>query len=150
MVGRHDNAVVPCVVGEGRQFSGILQCLCGNADVGCAFAQHGHDLVGARLVQHEVDLGKLLLELGYDFRQRVAGLRVCGGHAQLTLILVGELFAELFDVLRIEQDAFDNADEFLPRLGETKQPLTFAHEQFDAKLVLQILDVFGDAGLGRI
>lgn len=72
-----------------------------------------------------------------------------GRDAQLTFILVRELLTESFDVLCIEEDALDYTDKFLPRLRQAQEPLTLALKQFDAEFVLKILDVLGDAGLGR-
>ena len=106
--------------------------------------KHGYDLGGARLVQHEIDLGEFLLERGDDLGQRVAGLRVCRGHRELSAVAIGELLAQLLDVLRVEQNAFDDANEFLPRLGQAEQPLSFADEEFDTEFILQVLDVLGD------
>ena len=65
------------------------------------------------------------------------------GHRELSAIAIGELLAELLDVLRVEQNAFDDADEFLPRLGQAEQPLSFADEEFDTEFILQVLDVLG-------
>ena len=36
-----------------------------------------------------------------------------------------------------------------PGSVKSQKPLALAHEKLDAKLVLEILDVLGDAGLGR-
>jgi hypothetical protein len=50
-------------------------------------------------------------------------------------------------VLHVEQDAFDDGEEFLARLGEAEQALAAADEDLDAEFVLEVLDVLGDAGL---
>lgn len=98
-------------------------------------------------MQHEVHVGERVAELGDDMGQRIARLRVRGRHVELAAILVRELLAELLDVLRIEQNAFDDANELPPGLSQAQQALAAPDEQLYAKLVLEILDVLRHTGL---
>ena len=62
VTGRHDDAMMPGIIGKRREFRHILQRLGRDADVGCPLEQHRHDLGRARFVQDKMDLRKLLLE----------------------------------------------------------------------------------------
>ncbi len=95
-------------------------------------------------------MGNTLLELHDHLRQRVARLRVRRRHRQFALVAERELLGKLLDVLGIEQHALDDADQLLAGLGQPEQPLAAAHEQLDAELVLEVLDVLADAGLRGI
>jgi hypothetical protein len=72
---------------------------------------------------------------------------VGGRNVELPAILVRELLAELLDVLRIEQNALDDAHELTSRLSQAEEALAATNEKLDAQLVLEILDVLRDAGL---
>ena len=88
-----------------------------------------------------------LLEARDDGRQRVARLRVGGDDPQRAFVGGGEPPADLRQVLRIDQHALDDLDGLLAGLRQTEQPLAATHEQLDAELVLEILDVLADARL---
>ena len=74
-------------------------------------------------------------------RQHIARLRVRGRDGELPLLAVAELLAEPLDVRGVDQDALDDLDQLLAGVGQAEQPLAAAHEQLDAELVLEILDV---------
>jgi len=69
------------------------------------------------------------------------------GDAELPLVAIAELLGQTLDVLRVEQHALDDSDQFLARIGQSEQALALAHEQLDTEFVLEILDVLADPGL---
>ncbi len=80
-------------------------------------------------------------------RQHIARLRVRGGDDELALLAIGELLAEPLDVGGVDQNALDDLDQLLAGVGQAEQALAAAHEQLDAELVLEVLDVLADARL---
>ena len=50
-------------------------------------------------------------------------------------------------VLRVKQHALDHRQEFLARFGQSEQALAAPDEDLDPELVLEILDVLGNARL---
>jgi len=72
---------------------------------------------------------------------------VRGDHRELAFVALAVLLDQVFDVVRIEQDALDDLQQLASRIGQAEQALALAHEQFHAQLVLEILDVLGHAGL---
>ena len=127
-----------------------MQCLRRNSDVRRSVDQHPGDFAGAALVQHQMHIRKLRAEFGDDRQKRIARLGVGGCNIQRAAITIGELLAEFFDIFRIEQDAVDDLRQLLAGLRQPQKPLAATHEEFDAKLVLEVLDVLRNAGLGRI
>ena len=141
--------MVPRVERECRKKGGILQRFRRDADVGLAVEQHRGNLSRAALVQHKMDLGKVLGEARHHMRQHVARLRVRGGDSELPLVAIAELLAEPLDIGRIDEYALDHLDQLLAWVGQSEQPLAAPHEQLDAQLVFQILDVLADTRLRR-
>jgi hypothetical protein len=72
---------------------------------------------------------------------------VGGDDAQGAFVLSRKAAADFRQVAGIDEHALDDLDGLLAGLGEAEQPLAAAHEQLDPQLVLEILDVLGDARL---
>ena len=147
VAGRHDDRVVPLVEREGHECGMAFQRLGRDRDVGLAGLQQRDDLGRAGLVQHQVHARKGLLEAPHHLGQRVARLGVRGGDHQAAAVAVGELLGDALDVAGVDQHALDDRDQLPARLGQPEQALAAAHEQLDAELVLEILDVLADARL---
>ena len=101
-------------------------------------------------MQGEAHLRVGVAEGGDDVGQHIARLRVGGGEDELPLLAVGELLAELLDIARLDQNPLHDVGQFLAGLGQPQETLAAADEQLDAELVLQVLDVLGDARLGGV
>ena len=72
------------------------------------------------------------------------------GYRQLAAVLVGEVLRSLFEVVRFVQNAVRNFDDRLARRRDGRNPFAIPHENFHTKFVFQQLDLFADAGLGRV
>jgi hypothetical protein len=99
-------------------------------------------------MQHQAHPWVALLERGDRPRQRVARLRVRGGDRQGALLLVGEFLSGALQVAGFGEDALGDREHGLARLGDRGDALAVAHENLHAELVLEALDLLGDAGLG--
>ena len=62
-------------------------------------------------------------------------------------LLLERRLGDLSQVVRVEQHALDDLDGLLAGFRQAEQPLAAAHEELDAELVLEVLDVLADAGL---
>src|SRR5690606_9114154 len=82
-------------------------------------------------------------------RQRIAGLSVGGGDAQVTLALITEFLGNLLDALYPAQNlpGFTN-DDFATR-GDASQVLPASGKDLQPQLILKQADLLGYAGLRR-
>ena len=101
-------------------------------------------------MQNEMHVRKLLAESRDRTGERVTRLRVRRRDQDLATVRFRELIGEPFDVGGIEQDTVDDLRQLLAGLRQTQKPFAAAHEKLDPELVLQILDVLRNAGLGCV
>ncbi len=147
MVRRDHQHVAPAVGVERGQRRLAGQRLGSDADIGLSRQQQLDDVVRRGLLQRQRDVRVGTPEFGDDLRQRIARLRMRGGDRQPARMAAGEFVAGLAQVLRLEQQALDDADDLAARRGQAGQPLAVALEDLHAELLLQLADLARHAGL---
>ena len=143
----HHRDVLPREAGKGFQLGVFVQRLGGDADIGGAAQQAVHHIFGGALAQFDLHLGEELDEAQQYLRQRVAGLIMRGGDHQPALVLLLELLREALEIVGLVQQIVDDGHHLLASLGDADQSLATAHEDLDAQLGLQLLDLLADARL---
>ena len=88
-----------------------------------------------------------LPEVPHRGRQRIARLRVRGGHRQPPLVEIHEFRAGAAQVLGLLKQALDDGQHGLARGRQAQQPPACAHEELHAELLLELADLAADAGL---
>ncbi len=143
----HDHLVVPRVARERHDIGIAIERFGRDTNVGFAIDDHLRDLLRIALTQGQVHLREHLLELLDHTGQRIARLRVRGGHHEVTRVMFRELACDATQVFGVEQHALDGLVHGFARLGETRQALAATNEDIDPELVLEILDLFRHARL---
>ena len=98
-------------------------------------------------MQVQADVGVLVAELLDHLGQHVAGLRVRGRDRERAARLVLELLGQVLDVADLAQDADRAVDHLLPGRRDPREVAPVAHEDLEAELVLEQLDLLADARL---
>jgi hypothetical protein len=75
---------------------------------------------------------------------------VGGCNGELPLITAPKLLSQQFDVLGINEHTLNNFEKLTSRLSQPKQPLALSDKELNTEFILQVLDVFAHAGLGRV
>ncbi|MEI9963497.1 MAG: hypothetical protein WDM92_01030 [Caulobacteraceae bacterium] len=105
------------------------------------------DLVGRALPKLDRHLREKRAEPGDGVGKGVGGLVVRRGDDQPAHVAVGGLAGDLADVLHLHHHPLDVADDVMARLGDADQALGLAHEDVEAELGLQVLDLLADRRL---
>ncbi|KAG1396487.1 hypothetical protein G6F59_013798 [Rhizopus arrhizus] len=96
------------------------------------------------------DLRIRLLDRRHRRRQHEARLGVGGGQDQLALALAALVGGIGADVVGLGQHRAGAGDDLGPGRGDRFQAAPLAHEQQEAELVLQLLELLGQARLGGV
>jgi hypothetical protein len=113
----------------------------GDREIDAVERRHLGDLLGGALVQVQPHLGVLLAERLDHPGQHVAGLGVGGGDRERAARFVLEVVREALDVLHLAQDAHGAIDHLLPGRRDAREVAAIAHEDLEAELVLEQLDL---------
>ena len=98
-------------------------------------------------MQVQADIGVLVSELLDHLGQHVTGLRVGGSDRERAARFVLELLGQVLDVADLAQDAGRAVDHLLPGRRDPCEIAPVAHEDLEAELVLEQLDLLADARL---
>ena len=86
-------------------------------------------------------------ELPDHVGQNVARLRVRRADGQASPALVAQLCRQVPDALGFLQDSQSAVDDLLARRRDARQIASLAHEDLEAQLILEQLDLLADARL---
>jgi hypothetical protein len=125
----------------------LRQRLGRDADVRLAVQQQPRDLLRRALLQVQADIRVVGAEVAHGRRQGIAGLAVRGGNAQAAAAGLREIVGCALEVVGLLQQALDDRQHLLSGLRQPREALAYAHEQFDAQLLLQLADLAAHAGL---
>jgi len=147
MIFGYDHRAVPLVAIQMRQLVVLRDRFGGNRDVGFALDHHFADLGRIALLDRQSHVGVAGQEGLDGGRQGIAGLGVGGGDGETAAIDFDKFFTDAFEVLRLQQNHFRNAQHFLARRGDIDHALAVAHKNLHAQFVFQEPDLFGNARL---
>ena len=118
-----------------------------NGWIGLTRPQHFGHLARRALVHAQAHQGVTGAERMHRLRQRAAGLRVGGGHAQAAAVLLGKVLTGPPQVVGLLQQALDDRQHRRAGRRQPGQALAGAHEDGDAQLIVQLADLPADARL---
>src|SRR5215469_3796425 len=138
---RYDDRAMPAIARQQREIR--EQALVPGRDgaVDAIARHHLRDLLRGPLVQVESHLRVAGPEFANHIRQYVACLRMRRADRQAPLALISQLRRQAADGARLLQDPQGPLDDLLSRRGDACEVAPFAHEDLEAELILEQLDL---------
>ena len=150
MIARNQYMTVPAEQRYGHATGGHAAGRRYDRDISlAAFQQRKHFGVAARL-QVDTDLGIATLQAGDGTRQHETCLGMGGCDAQLALGFVAKIGGQGANVGGFSQDHAGAIDDLHTGGSDAFETLAFAREDLETEFVFQLLQLLGDAGLGRV
>ena len=147
---RNDDAAMPAKAGQAHQPGEYRTCAGGDGEVDAVRGGEVGDLFGISLVQVQPHLGELVAESLEYRRQHVARLRMRGGDGQGAFVFLAQLGGQGLDAACLPHDLRGALDDLRAGVGGPHQRPALALEQLETEFVLELFELFADAGLGGV
>ncbi len=148
MTLRHHHQPPPAEQRHRDAIGGLTAGGADDGDIGITLVQAIQRIGFAGLLQVHAHLRVGLLDRRHRRRQHEARLGVGGGQDQLALALAALVGCIGADVVGLGQYRTGAGDDLGAGRGNRLKAAALAYEQQEAKLVLQLLELLGQAGLG--
>ena len=150
MTLRHEHTAIPAITRQRDKLRRIADGLGRNPDIDIPRKRLLGDLDGIALMKHEAYFRKTCGKFRQHGGQHIASLRVRRCDAEDTGVFGPELVGNALQVRNFPQRPPCGRYHHFAGRSQRCQPLALPHEHPQAKLILELPNLFADTGLRRI